>query len=183
MMISFVGFAFLCRGADKYFVVKITNFAKQSEYKVLNEEELKNLQKEIADETRLWSKVITAAQKEWQSNEQYKGKSFPTGAIDKRTVKVIGQPYTDQSKAEDKISSIEEQEQEKAEKEAEREKEKAAKLGTKAKDKEKDKGKDAERENMYAMARAMFEQKLNELMEAERKPKEEQKATPAPAEK
>jgi len=127
MMISFVGFAFLCRGADKYFVVKITNFAKQSEYKVLNEEELKNLQKEIADETRLWSKVITAAQKEWQSNEQYKGKSFPTGAIDKRTVKVIGQPYTDQSKAEDKISSIEEQEQEKAEKEAEREKEKAAK--------------------------------------------------------
>ena len=170
----------VARAGEKYFVVKVTDFTKEMKYDVLSQEDLKALENEIKEEARLWPRAESAAQKEWQSNEQYKGKAWPKGAIAQRTVKAMGQPFPDESKAEDKVSKIEENE---AEKIAEEE-EKASKAPAKAKDK--DKGKDSDRENMYAMARAIFTQKLTEVKEADAKAKAEkagggEAAAPAPA--
>jgi len=154
---------------EKYYIVKVTDLAKETKMEVMSAEALKTLENEIKEEGRLWTRAENAAIKEWQKNEQYKGKAWPKGAISQRTAKAVGQPFPDESKAEDKLSKIEENEAEKAEEEAEKEKERAAKAGAKAKDKDKS---NPERDNMYAMARAIFEQKLTEVKEAEVKAKE-----------
>jgi len=153
--------------AEKYFVVKVTDLTKEMKYDVLSQEDLKALENQIKEEARLWSRAETAAMKEWLTNEQYKGKAWPKGAISQRTVKTVGQPFPDESKAEDKLSKIEENEAEKIADEEEKAKKAPPKPG-----KDKEKG-NAERDNMYAMARAIFEQKLTEVKEADTKAKAE----------
>ncbi|OGV62073.1 MAG: hypothetical protein A2498_07590 [Lentisphaerae bacterium RIFOXYC12_FULL_60_16] len=158
------------QAADKYFVVKVTDFSKEHEYKAVSQEELKVLEKEIADEARLWTKIVQLSAKEWDSNQQTKGKAFPQGAISKRTLSVKGQPFPDQGKAQERVDKYVNDEEEKAKKDAERDAERAKTSGKKP---EKKSEKDIEKENFNTMGRAMFETKLKEVREAEKAPKEE----------
>ncbi|MBN2301839.1 MAG: hypothetical protein JXN60_04915 [Lentisphaerae bacterium] len=167
--------------AEKYYVVKLTDRAKNNKYEVMTPDQLKQLEKQIQIENRAFPKALTICQKEWKMREETKNKSFPASAVSMRQVRKMSE-YAEKEKADEKAYSYTARIAEKVAKEAEmlkaQKKDKVAKARI-----EREERKDAERNAYLNEARLFFEKELQELInpatgttEAGKEPKAAQKA-------
>lgn len=154
---------------EKYVVVKITDFDKTSTYEAIAWDEYKELGATIKRETRLFSKAVKAAKKEWSDNEFTKRITFPTSAVSPRKVQVMGSPYRDAGLAQEKVTRYEDREirSEERREERENEKEKLRYTGQDAKARrDKKRRRELERESRRQEAAEIFNSKMQELYEA-----------------
>lgn len=156
---------------EKILLVKVCDRAKKLSYELMTPNEYKTLQAEIKAESMLSTKAMMLAQKEWKANEETKKKRFPRSAISLRKATILGQPFKDRQKADDKLYHYQDKAEEKEDRDKEREKKKIA---GKSKEKiAKAEEKVREREYLYDQARAIFESKLTELLNPPEKQKKQ----------
>lgn len=97
-----------CARAEMLYVVKISDFAKNVEYKTMTGAEKSALQKQIADETRVFPKVLQQLEKEWKEDELSKDEPFPKTKLSPRKMMASG-PF-DAKQAQKKVEALEERE-------------------------------------------------------------------------
>lgn len=165
--------------SGKALVVKITDRAGKVTYEAMTPEDWKELQKQIALETKLHPRVLMEAEKAWKEDETTKKKSFPRMAISPSKAQVIKE-FNDQAKAADYASTKQAAESDKA-LEAEKKQEERDKLFKRSKEEiDKEKQRAADKEFLYSSARNLYETKLSELMSAETGAGAEQKQAEQP---
>lgn len=161
------------QGAEKFFIVKVTDHAKKTTYELKSAEELKALEKECKLETKLWPKALVMAEKAWKANEANK-EAFPKSCGAPKSFSATGKPYTDKAEAEEKLYKF-------LNKIAEKDEEEAKMLEKMTKNKnpgmEKRLVKEKDKEKVEFEARALIESQLAQLMESAPAP------APAPAAK
>ena len=145
-------------------LVKIVNRAKETEFKLMGAEEYKALDNELRMELKLRSKAIQLAAKEWKQDKELAKKQFPESCIGPMKIMVLG-TYTDQDKADKKLSELEDRVDGKKDRGENRGKAGAAKM-------EREDTRSIEREELCNKAREMYESKLAELIKPAEKAEE-----------
>jgi hypothetical protein len=147
---------------ETYTIVKSFDHGKVMSYKLVSSVEYKALLAEIAAESKIWEKAMSASEKAWKADASTSKKNFPRGAISQRKVVVVD-TFTDQEKATSRMNNMEQAlaEAEKARQDSiDEQKKKLSKImGDKKKE---DKG-TSDREAFMESARSLFESKLSEL--------------------
>jgi hypothetical protein len=166
--------------SDKFYLVEITDFSGTEANEVLDSAAFKKLNDDLKLETRLFSKAVMLAEKEWKADESTKTKMFPR-SFRERKFRLINQS-TKKSVMDDALSALEEKTAEReryqAEREAKRAKqEKDSKASNKTtgvvrRDDDKKRKSQDERDLMEARAIGLFKSKLEELKTAAVQPKE-----------
>ena len=118
--------------AETVSVVQITDMRGQSEFQVMNREELANLTKEIKEETAVFPAVLADCKKEWEANKD-NTLPFQGNRIKVRSAKK-GVDFMDRAKADKKRSQLEDRASTKQSEEVQKEEKKAKQ--SKAKDEE-----------------------------------------------
>jgi hypothetical protein len=165
---------------DKFYLVEITEFSGTEANEVLDSAGFKKLNDDLKLETRLFSKAMMLAEKEWKANESTKTKMFPR-SIRERKFRLINQS-TQKKAMDDALSALEEKqaEREKAQADREAKREKQERYSGAARntaavyrrdDEKRNKEKD-ERALMETRALDLFKSKLEELKTAAVQPKE-----------
>jgi hypothetical protein len=112
MLLTMVSIIFAATQRETYYVVQQTNFLKDKGYKVYDASEYKELQNQVKLEKRYFRPALKEAQNKWNDEQQKlvdageKKMSFPVSAISPRTMMLKGK-YTNQEKADDKLSKLE----------------------------------------------------------------------------
>ncbi len=101
MTLIFAGFLAGAVRAESFLVVKTVDRADAEQVEVMTPEQLRALQADILEETKLSSKAMALARDEW-AKDAANTKSFPNGAIHRRSATPVGPPFDDQAKAEEK---------------------------------------------------------------------------------
>lgn len=104
--VSIAILAAACSHGEMLYVVKITDFVKNAEYRAMTAAEKNELQKAIQDETRVFPKVLQQLEKEWKENELSKGEPFPKAKLSPRKMSASG-PF-DAKQAQKKVEALEE---------------------------------------------------------------------------
>lgn len=151
---------------ESFHLVEIGDIDGKMTCKVLTGAELKTLQKDIQNESRLYSKAISAAAKEWTESETSDHKPFPRGAIGRRTAVVKG-TFSDKAKAEEKQSDYQDRSAEKIRRDTVREKERDQKSDRSKELRIKDKAKADRRAADDERARTLYRKHLEVLSQAE----------------
>jgi hypothetical protein len=84
--------------AEQYFVVTMTDMAGNKTYEVKTKEEVAELKKQVAAETKLFQKAVAKLQKEWEANKDAHQFKWQGQHLKPRAVKE-SQPYADRDKA------------------------------------------------------------------------------------
>ncbi len=95
--------------AEMVSVVKDSDVLKRATYQVTTSAELRELQKKVQDEARVYSQAMAALKKEWDADEMNKGEPFPGSRLSPRKVEIKG-TFTDRKMAQKKVESLEERE-------------------------------------------------------------------------
>ena len=163
-----------CAHAEMLYVVKITDFVGNAEYKAMTSAEKKELEKAIQDENRVFPKVLQQLEKEWKENELSKGEPFPKSKLSPRKINVMGQ--FDAKQAHKKVEQLEERAMDDAfdSGSSKKNKQMSAKKKEKAKERE---AKEAQKE----AAAALIAQKIAERVEEALHPSEAPEEKPAEA--
>ena len=145
------------------FVVKLADMKRQAEYKIMSQAELKELEKDLQAEAKVFPQAVVAASKEWRSDEQWKSLPFPGGRLSPR--KVVGQPdrCANEEEANKKLTAYQDAEARKLKKEREKQQEMAKKdpkAAAAAAAKEKDQ---QEKDIQLDKAMEMVKAKMDEL--------------------
>jgi hypothetical protein len=106
--------------AETVSVVQLTDMRGQSEYLVMNREEYAALQKEIAEEAKVFAAAAAEAKKEWEADKENK-LPFQGNRIKPRSAKKVGADFSDREKADKRKAQLEERFQEKQLEEQEKE--------------------------------------------------------------
>ena len=85
--------------AEQYFVVCFTDMVGNKTYEVKTKEEVAELKKQVAAETKCFPKAVAKLQKEWDANKDAHQFKWQGQHLKPRTVKEVGQPYPDREKA------------------------------------------------------------------------------------
>ncbi|MCX7590964.1 MAG: hypothetical protein N2255_04980 [Kiritimatiellae bacterium] len=157
---------------ESWVLVKITDHDQSVQYSIVSSEEYKQLQDEIAQESRFFQKALSAAEREWRSNEENKNKVFPRGAISPRKVDSLG-TFTDRKLAEDRLNQLQTRDAERELREKEKERERYRRRNMDAAEIRREEARQREREQerdiLYKTARELFKTKLREAMEEAKK--------------
>ena len=84
--------------AETYFVVCMTDMVGNKTYEVKTKEEVAELKKQVANETKFFQKAVAKLQKEWTANPDAHQFKWQGQHLKPRTVKE-SQPYPDREKA------------------------------------------------------------------------------------
>ena len=84
--------------AEQYFVVCFTDMVGNKTYEVKTKEEVAELKKQVAAETKVFQKAVAKVQKEWEANKDAHQFKWQGQHLKPRTVKE-SQPYADRDKA------------------------------------------------------------------------------------
>ena len=84
--------------AEQYFVVCFTDMVGNKTYEVKTKEEVAELKKQVAAETKCFQKAVAKLQKEWEANKDAHQFKWQGQHLKPRTVKE-SQPYADRDKA------------------------------------------------------------------------------------
>jgi hypothetical protein len=84
--------------AESYFVVTMTDMVGNKTYEVKTKEEVAELKKQVANETKFFQKAVAKLQKEWEANKDAHQFKWQGQHLKPRTVKE-SQPYPDREKA------------------------------------------------------------------------------------
>ena len=98
--------------AQSVSIVQITDMRGQTEYTVMNREEFAAIQRETADESKVFPAAAAEAKKEWDANKDNK-LPFQGNRIKPRSAKKVGADFSDRDKAEKKKTQLEARSQEK----------------------------------------------------------------------
>jgi hypothetical protein len=85
--------------AEQYFVVCFTDMVGNKTYEVKTKEEVVELKKQVATETKFFQKAVAKLQKDWEANKDAHQFKWQGQHLKPRTVKEMGQPYADREKA------------------------------------------------------------------------------------
>lgn len=152
---------------EKILLVKQTDRKKRETYSLMSSEEFKAEEDEIKAESRLHMKAMSAAEKEWRSNEDLSKKTFPRAAIAVRKIIVIT-TFTDDEKANEKLSYYMGKDDKAAEKKDSRNRAR----GRSGRDQEREaraREREIAREALEEQARQIYEAKLGELAQGDDK--------------
>lgn len=172
----------VCVGAkgETCILAKIMDFDQNFQYSVVSSEEYQQLQNEINQENRVFSRAIAAAEREWRANEENKNKAFPRAVIRPRRVESLG-TFTDRKRAEERLNELQMRDAEKELRDKEKERERYRRRNMDTAEIKKEQAKEAERERerdlLYNTARELFKTKLREALEEAKKT---QTSTPQP---
>ncbi len=83
-MISMVAVSSMA--AERYHVVTVNGFDRQPDHRLMTDDELKQMKSSISAESLFFSRAVSAAKKDWATDESKKGQRFPMLA--KRTLRV-----------------------------------------------------------------------------------------------
>ena len=84
--------------AEQYFVVCFTDMVGNKTYEVKTKEEVAELKKQVATETKFFQKAVAKLQKEWEANKDAHQFKWQGQHLKPRTIKE-SQPYADREKA------------------------------------------------------------------------------------
>ena len=84
--------------AEQYFVVCFTDMVGNKTYEVKTKEEVAELKKQIAAETKCFPKAVAKLQKEWEANKDAHQFKWQGQHLKARTIKE-SQPFADREKA------------------------------------------------------------------------------------
>ncbi len=84
--------------AEQYFVVCFTDMVGNKTYEVKTKEEVAELKKQVAAETKCFQKAVAKLQKEWEANKDAHQFKWQGQHLKPRTIKE-SQPYADREKA------------------------------------------------------------------------------------
>jgi hypothetical protein len=149
--------------SERLYIVKVANFGKDDEYKVVTEADYKATSDDLRQEARFIDKAYEQAKAEWKARQIYK-KPFPLPKPQPRTMIKI-EAANNQDAAAKKLEAIESRITRAADSKAEREanKMKSADEATRKKLEEKE-----ERRKMMEDAVAMFVEKIQALRQAQK---------------
>jgi hypothetical protein len=147
---------------EKINVVKVTDFDGKINYKVMTQTDFKALMEEIKTESSLVPKALQIAEKKWKEDTDTKKKSFPKSAIKVKQAEIV-QTFTDQNKAQEKLTKLEATEADKAKEEQKRQDEKDKVQQKKPDEIAKEKAREREKDALDGTARSLFETALTEL--------------------
>lgn len=105
LFFSMVMLAGSVQAIERYYVVKLTDMIGSVEYKVMNDEEYKIANKEVMDEMKIFSAVVTECKKEWKSDDGNDG-DFTSSKIKARKISKGGSTYPTMEKAEAKLDRL-----------------------------------------------------------------------------
>ena len=105
LFFSMVMLAGSLQAIEKYYVVKVTDMMGSVEYKVMNDEEYNAINKEVQDETKIFTSVITDCKKEWKEDASKEG-DFAFSKIKVRKLSKGGSAYPTTEKAEAKLDRL-----------------------------------------------------------------------------
>jgi hypothetical protein len=107
-------------GEEPVYLIKIADMKKNTDYQIVTSAELKTLDKDIQAETKFFPQALTAAAKDWRTDDLYKALPFPGSRLGPR--KIIGQPerFTKQEEAQKKLDFYKEADTKRAAREAEK---------------------------------------------------------------
>ena len=138
--------------AEQYFVVTMTDMVGNKTYEVKTKEDVAELKKQVAAETKVFPKAVAKLQKEWEANKDAHQFKWQGQHLKPRTIKE-SQPYADREKAVAKADKMTDKE-----------------LGLDDKDKKpKSKKKLSEKEEEKLYKERMRKQELEELAQAVQK--------------
>ena len=138
--------------AEQYFVVCFTDMVGNKTYEVKTKEEVAELKKQVAAETKCFQKAVAKLQKEWEANKDAHQFKWQGQHLKPRTIKE-SQPYADREKAVAKADKMTDKE-----------------LGLDDKDKKpKSKKKLSEKEEEKLYKERMRKQELEELAQSVQK--------------
>lgn len=100
LMSFFLGCVSICLAAEQYAVVKISGFDKSDVYRIMDSEQLTNFEAVLHEESKLFTRAMSAAKKDWDKDESYKKKRFPT--LGKRSMSVMAR-YSSREDAQEKL--------------------------------------------------------------------------------
>ncbi len=92
--------------AETLYIAKITDMLGNVGYKIMNREEYSAATKEVAEERKIFTKVVAECKKEWKADEERKV-SFQSSKVKLRKISKGGAMYSKMEKAEAKLSKLE----------------------------------------------------------------------------
>lgn len=90
---------------DQYFVVTLTDMTGEKTFYVREKDEVKELQKTIAAEAKLFPKILAAKKKEWDAEPDTHEFKWQGNKLKPRQIKVSS-PYADKEKADAKADKL-----------------------------------------------------------------------------
>ncbi len=147
--------------AEGYVIVKWQDMLKKATTEMMTESQYKVLEKTIAMEGRYFPQAVQLAAKEWREDELNKGTPFAGSRLTAR--KIVGTPerFSNQEKAQQKLTAIEDLESKKQFRAREKE------LANKGQKKSKEElAREYEKEGALSSAAQLVQTKLEELISA-----------------
>lgn len=92
--------------AETVYIAKTTDMLGNIGYKIVNREEYSAATKEVAEERKIFTKVVADCKKEWKADKERNG-SFQSSKIKLRKISKSGAMYSKMEKAEAKLSKLE----------------------------------------------------------------------------
>lgn len=92
--------------AETVYIAKITDMLGNVGYQIMNREEYSAATKEVAEERKIFTRVMADCKKEWKADAERKG-SFQSSKIKARKISKGGTMYSKTEKAEAKLSKLE----------------------------------------------------------------------------
>lgn len=163
--LALVGVLAATSQAGNFVLVKIVDRDGTEHHEVMTPDQVRALQAEIQQETKLYPKALNQAREAWEKDQE-NTKSFPGNAIHRRSATPVGAPFDDETKATEKRDKITERNAAKladeGDKLAQRMRDRYP--GDKRKEKMAElKARDAERKAVEDKARGLYEKELAQL--------------------
>lgn len=105
LFFSMVMLAGSLQAIERYYVVKVTDMIGSVEYKVMNDEEYNTANKEVQDEIKIFTAVVTDCKKEWKEDPAKEG-DFAASKIKARKIIKGGATFPTKEKAEAKLDRL-----------------------------------------------------------------------------
>jgi len=144
-------------GSETYVIAKVTDILGNIKYELLTRDEYAELNKQIIEENKIFSKVIAECRVEWKSDAERKG-VFQASKVKARKIATSGAPYRDKEKAMEKLAKLEENVTEKRLEELDEHRRKWARV------KEEDRAKEEEKLNIWRESFEMVSKKMQEAL-------------------
>ncbi len=160
VLLCFAGVCMAQGGKDKIILAKITGVDGKASYKTMTQTEYNTMGDEIKADNALFVRAVMEADKAWKLDDETKRKPFPRSAISPKSIAVVS-TFTDQAKADERLSSIEDRESEREKDLKKRQEEKNK--GKSAEDLAKASAREKDREYLESRARDIFEGKLTDI--------------------
>jgi hypothetical protein len=146
-----------CLAAETYVLIRVADIDRKVEMQVMSATELKELEKTLQLEKKLFPEALRIAMKEWREDDFNKGSTFPAARLSPRGLVGSSERFSSQEKADAKINEYYERDAQKDSRQREKTKPKALNE------------RDRKKEQDAVRAMKILKDKLEELMDAKTK--------------